>query len=153
MEDKHKDIKEIPVPASLSEEQVRLAKAFVIDRHENNTPVAEFLAKHHKGKNTWYKWINENPVFASYLKALGNTVANDEERESYQIVKRKIMENATKKDASPRDIELYLTHFEYVILAEKQERMRELGITPEHEKGNQKSFEERRNILLSRLKG
>ena len=57
-----------------------------------------------------------------------------------------------KKEASPRDIELYLSHFEYVILAEKQERMRELGITPEHEKGNQLTIEQRKATILQRLR-
>jgi hypothetical protein len=40
-----------------------------------------------------------------------------------------------------------------VVEAEKQERMNELGIVPEHEKvSNEKTVEQRKSLLLQRLK-
>jgi hypothetical protein len=96
--------KEIPVPSSLSAEQVNLAKAFAKEKHETGISVADFLSKHGKSTKTWYSWINNNPVFESYLKALGGAVVSDDEREAYQIVKKKIMSMGTKQSASVKEV-------------------------------------------------
>lgn len=144
--------KEIPVPASLSAEQVNLAKAWIKEKHETGIPINDFLSKHSKSTATWYRW-KEDEVFESYLKALGGAIVSDDEREAYQIVKKKIMAMATKSTASVKEIELYLNTFSYVVEAEKQERMRELGIVPAHEKArSEKTVEDRKASLLSRLK-
>lgn len=146
--------KEIPVPSSLSSEQVNLAKAFVKERHEMGINIADFLSKHGKSSRTWYAWINENPVFESYLKALGGAIVSDDEREAYQVVKQKIMQMATKQSASVKEVELFLNTFSYVVEAEKQERMKELGIVPAHEKARtETTVEDRKALLLKRLKG
>ncbi|QGQ47250.1 phBC6A51 family helix-turn-helix protein [Metabacillus sediminilitoris] len=143
--------KQIPVPSGLSEEQVNLAKAFVKERHETGISVQEFCSKYGKSTKTFYEWKNDEK-FESYLTALGGTIVSDDEREAYQIVKKKIMQMATKQNASVKEIELYLNTFSYVVEAEKQERMKELGIQPAHEKaGENKTVEERKNALIGRL--
>jgi cysteine synthase len=144
--------KEIPVPNKLTEQQVNLAKAFVKERHETGISVADFCRNHGISTKTWYEWMKDE-VFESYLKALGGSIITDDEREAYQQVKKKIMQMATKPTASVREIELFLNTFSYVVEAEKQERMKELGIVPAHEKANEKTIEEKKAILISRLKG
>ncbi|MGM0835416.1 MAG: hypothetical protein ACQEV7_04620 [Bacillota bacterium] len=145
--------KEVPVPSGLSEEQVRLAKAYVMERHTSGISIADFLSKHKKSTKSWYQWL-ENEVFASYLKALGGTIVSDDEREAYQIVKKKIMSMATKQNASVKEVELFLNTFSHIVEAEKQDRMKELGIVPAHEKAvSEKTVAERKNILIGRLTG
>lgn len=145
--------KEIPVPASLSSEQVNLAKAFVMERHQTGISISDFLSKHSKSTKSWYEWLKQ-PEFESYLKALGGTIVSDDERQAYQIVKKKIMQMATKQSASVKEVELFLSTFSYVVESEKQERMKELGIVPAHEKTpTGKTVEDRKALLLQRLKG
>ncbi|MFJ7727483.1 hypothetical protein ACIQXV_15130 [Neobacillus sp. NPDC097160] len=144
---------QIPVPSSLSPEQVNLAKAFVQERHTSGISVSDFLSKHGKSTKTWYEW-QKDEVFDSYLKALGGTIVSDDEREAFQIVKKKIMQMATKQSASVKEVELFLSTFQYVVEAEKQDRMKELGIQPAHEKArNERTVEDRKAVLLQRLKG
>jgi hypothetical protein len=146
------EIKKIAEPSSLNTEQINLAKAYVQERHEKGISISEFLSNKGKSTKTWYKWL-EDEVFSSYLKALGGTVVSDSEREAYQIVKQKIMQMATKSNASVKEVELFLNNFSYVVEAEKQERMKELGIVPAHEKAHsEKSVEQRKLSLLGRLK-
>jgi hypothetical protein len=144
--------KEIAEPSSLSAEQINLAKAYVMEKHEKGISITEFLSKQGKSTKTWYEWINQNEVFSSYLTALGGSIISDDEREAYQIVKKKIMANATKNNATTKDIDLFLSNFAYVVEAEKQERMKQLGIQPAHEKRTETSVEERKASLLSRLR-
>jgi len=143
-------MKEIKAPASLSEEQISMAKAFVAERHQTGISVADFCAKHGKSTATWYEW-QKDESFKSYLIALGGSIISDDEREAYQTVKKKIMSEATKANAGVKEIQLFLDNFSYIVEAEKQERMRELGIVPEHEKQQQKTIEEKKAILLKRL--
>lgn len=145
--------KEIAAPATLNEEQVRLAKAFVKARHESGISIADFCSNQGISTKKWYgDDYMRNPIFESYLTALGGAMVSESELASYQIVKNKIIANATKANASVKEIDQYLNTFSYVVEAEKQERMKALGITPEHEKGNQQTVEERKAGLLARLK-
>jgi hypothetical protein len=145
--------KEIPVPSKLSEEQVNLAKAYVMERHTSGISISDFLSKHGKSTKTWYEW-QKDEVFESYLKALGGTIISDDEREAFQVVKKKIMAMATKNSASVKEVELFLNTFSYVVEAEKQERMKELGIQPAHEKASsEKTVEDRKASLIGRLTG
>ncbi|MEE6451712.1 phBC6A51 family helix-turn-helix protein [Gottfriedia acidiceleris] len=143
--------KQIPLPSGLSTEQVNLAKAFVKERHQSGISINDFVTKHGKSTKTWYEWIKDE-VFSSYLNALGGTIISEDERSSYQVVKRKIMSNATKASATVKDIELYLKTFSYIVDSERIERMIELGISPAHEKiGETRSVEEKKASLLARL--
>jgi cysteine synthase len=144
--------KEVPVPKGVTEQQVRLAKAFVQERYETGISIADFCRNNGISTKTWYEWMKDE-VFESYLKALGGSIISDDERQAYQQVKKKIMEMATKPTASVREIELFLNTFSYIVDAEKQERMKELGIVPAHEKASEKTIEEKKMILLQRLKG
>lgn len=145
--------KEIPVPDSLSTEQVNLAKAFVAERYETGISVNDFITKHGKSTATWYgdKYM-KNPVFESYLKALGGAIVSDESWETYELVKKKIEKLATAEKAGVKEIQLYLQAFDFMVQADRQKQMSKLGIVPAHEKGTEKTLEERKANLLSRLK-
>ncbi|PAE06404.1 hypothetical protein CHI12_16650 [Terribacillus saccharophilus] len=148
-----KEMNEVPVPAELKERQVTLAKAYVKDKHELGLGVTDFCSKYSVSTATWYKWL-DNPKFERYINELQGNIISDSEKEAYHIVKKKIMQMATKKDASVKEIELFNQHFSYVIESEKREAMQKLGITPEGEKGNDtRTLAEKKNVLLSRLKG
>ncbi|PWW20225.1 putative insertion element HTH domain-containing protein [Cytobacillus oceanisediminis] len=142
---------EAKAPDTLSDEQIRIAKAFVSERHEKGIGVTEFCSKYRISTKTFYEW-RKNEVFESYLVALGGSIISDDERQAYQLVKKKIMAEATKANAGVREIQLFLDNFSYVVEAEKQERMKELGITPAHERQSEKSVEEKKLGLLARLK-
>lgn len=149
--EKQTEKKEIPVPANLSIEQINLAKAFVMERHQTGISINEFLTKHSKSSKTWYEW-QKDEVFASYLTALGGNIISDDERQAYQIVKKKIMQMATKQNASVKEIDLFLSTFNHIVENEKQERMKELGIVPAYEKArNETTVEKRKNALIGRL--
>ncbi|MGE6630748.1 phBC6A51 family helix-turn-helix protein [Bacillus sp. NPDC077027] len=146
--------KQIPVPSGITEEQARLAKLYVMERHQSGISVGDFCSKHGISTATWYgESYMKNQVFESYLTALGGTVVSADEQEAYQIVKQKIMQMATKQSAGVKEIQLFLENFSHVVEADKQSRMKELGIVPEHEKGQFKTVEERKASLLARLKG
>lgn len=148
-----KDLNEVTVPGELNERQVTLAKAYVKDKHELGVGVSDFCSKYSVSTATWYKWL-DNPKFDRYINNLQGNIISDSEKEAYHIVKKKIMQMATKKDASVKEIELFNQHFSYVIEAEKRKAMKELGLTPEGEKGNaNRTLAEKKNVLLSRLKG
>lgn len=145
-------MKEIKAPASLSEEQIRLAKAYVTERHQAGISVADFCSKQGISSATWYsEQYMKNPVFESYLTALGGSIISNDEREAYAIVKKKIMNEATKANAGVKEFQIFLNTFSYIVEEERQERIRELGIVPEHEKQQQKTIEEKKAILLKRL--
>ncbi|VVM35293.1 phBC6A51 family helix-turn-helix protein [Terribacillus sp. AE2B 122] len=146
-----KDLNKVPVPAELKERQVTLAKAYVKDKHELGLGVSDFCSNYSVSTATWYKWL-DNPRFEGYINNLQGNIISDSEKEAYHIVKKKIMQMATKKDASVKEIDLFLDTFAYVVEAEKRKAMQELGITPEGDKGNDtRTIDQKKNALISRL--
>ncbi|MGP4071303.1 phBC6A51 family helix-turn-helix protein [Piscibacillus sp. B03] len=145
-------IEKIEPDSSLKERQIRLAKAFVKDTHELGLGVTDFTKKYNVSTKTWYEWL-KNPKFERYINDLKGHIISDDEKEAYHIVKKKIMANATKRDASPKEIEQFLDTFEYVVQAEKMEAMKKLGINPDtNNSSDARTLEQKKLGLLDRLK-
>ncbi|GGF16931.1 hypothetical protein GCM10010954_14470 [Halobacillus andaensis] len=145
------DKKEISIPYGISKEQAEKAKRFVIARHQEGISITDFCKREGISTKTFYQW-KDDKVFSSYLTALGETIVTDDESEAWQQVKKKIMKLATSEKAGAKEISLFMESFEYVVEAEKQARMKELGIVPEHEKrGSEKSLEDKKAVLIQRL--
>lgn len=145
-------MKGVPVPNTLSERQIQLAKAYAVDKFRININVIDFCSKYKVGSATWSKW-NKEEVFQSYLVAVQGSLIPEDKWATYDIVKRKIERLASAGDAGVKEIELYLKTFDFMVLADKQRQMDEMGITPAHEKKEFKTLEERKATLLARLKG
>ncbi|MED4038123.1 phBC6A51 family helix-turn-helix protein [Niallia taxi] len=145
-------MKEIEAPATLCEEQIRLAKAYVTERHQTGISVADFCSKQGISSATWYgDQYMKNPVFVSFLTALGGSIVSESEWETHEVIKRKVRSMAESAKGGVREIELYLKLFEHVVEADRQKNMKELGIIPAHEDQQQKTIEEKKAYLLKRL--
>ncbi|MBD7935927.1 hypothetical protein H9655_02705 [Cytobacillus sp. Sa5YUA1] len=145
-------MKNVPVPTGLTDEQVKLAQAFVTERYTTGIKIADFCRKHNKSTETWYDW-KKRPVFESYLATLRRSLVTDSEWETHEKIKQKVKSMALSEKGGVREIELYTKLFEHVVEADRQRNMEELGIVSEHEKAQDKTVEDKRNALLQRLKG
>lgn len=152
MTETNERMEEIEVPQSLNERQVRLCKQFVIDKHDKGIGVAEFCNRNNVSTATWYKW-QDNPTLDRYLNDLQGNIISDSEKESYAKVKKKIMEMATAKNASVKEIDLYLSTFSYLKEADNRETMKRLGISDKNDSVDTRTVDEKKASLLSRLKG
>lgn len=150
MEDRFKSV---PAPASLSPEQIRLAKLYIKERHETRITVGEFCSKYKKSTATWMEW-KKLPNFAGYLVSLGGSLVSEDSWKTYDIVRKKIEAMATAEKAGIKEIQLYLSVNDHIVQADRQRQMEALGI---NDKGinttNTKTVEERKAVLLTRLKG
>ena len=147
------DIKEVIPPTTLSKEQVKFAQQFVKMRFVDGLSIADACKTLSSSTATFYRW-KEQPAFESYLKALESSMVADDEREAYRNVKAYILRKVNEANPSDKHIEMFMKHFEYVIEAENSRRMAELGITKTASgKQDFRTLDERKSILLSRLKG
>ncbi|WP_369355885.1 phBC6A51 family helix-turn-helix protein [Lysinibacillus capsici] len=143
----------VPAPPNLSPEQIRLAKLYVKERHETRITVGAFCSKYKKSTATFTEW-KKQPEFAGYLVSLGGSLVSEDSWATYEVVKRKIEAMATAEKAGVKEIQLYLQTFDHIVQADRQRHMEALGI---NDKGinttNTKTVEERKAVLLTRLKG
>ena len=141
----------VKVPASLTERQVQLAKAYAQDKFDTNINVIDFCSKYKVGSATWSKWMKDE-VFESYLVAVSGALVPEDKWEIYNKVKKGIEKMATSNSAGIKEYELYLKTFDFLVKADNQKQMAEMGITPHHERTEVVSIEERKRKLLSRLR-
>jgi len=145
----------IPVPEGLKERQIKIAKQYVIDKQtKEGFTVNGFCKDRNISTATFYKWMDDYK-FSSYINALQGEFITDDERQAYQIVKKRIMQMATSKNASLKELEMFMDAFDYVVQAEKIEAMKKLGINPNNQNANTdtRTVEQKKRILLNRLKG
>lgn len=140
----------VKVPHSLSERQITLAKAYAQDKFDTNINVIDFCSKYKVGSATWSKW-QKDEVFESYLVACSGSLVPEDKWEIYNKVKKGIEKLATSNGAGIKEYELYLKTFDFMVKADNQKQMQDLGISPSHERIEVISIEERKRNLLSRL--
>ncbi|MBY0224109.1 phBC6A51 family helix-turn-helix protein [Sporosarcina aquimarina] len=142
----------VPVPTSLSPEQVRLAKLYTKERHETGITVGAFCAKYKKSTATWTEW-KKHPDFAGYLISLGGALVSEDGWKTYEIVKKKIEAMATADKAGVKEIQLYLQTNDHLRQADLQRQMKEMGLTEDGAEVDTRTVEEKKASLLSKLKG
>lgn len=143
----------ITIPSHLSDKQVMLAKQFVKSQMMDGFTIAEFCKSNGISTKTWYGY-REDAQFNAYLLEIQGAVIPSDEREAYEKIKKKIMQIADKQNPSVKEYELFLDTFEYVVEADKKERMNALGLTNEAVKSSShRTVEEKKASLLSRLIG
>lgn len=143
----------IPVPEGLKERQIKVAKEYVIDKQtKEGFTIGDFCKDRNLSTATFYKWM-EDYKFNSYIQNLQGEFITDDERQAYQVVKKKIMQRATSKNASLKEIELFLETFDYVVQDENHKALEKLGINPNKQNGNTdtRTVEQKKQALLNRL--
>ena len=140
----------VPVPTSLTDRQIELAKAFTQAKHDTGIKVSDFCSNNKVSSATWSKWIKDE-VFESYLVALGGAITPTDKWVTFEIVQRRIEKLASARNASIKELEMYLKSNDHLVQAYRQKQMAEMGITPAHEQVAFKSIEERKADLLGRL--
>lgn len=144
-------MEQVPVPDKLSQRQIMIAKAWTKEKHETGITVKDFCSKYNLSSATFYKW-QDDLTFSKYLSDLSGEIITDDEREAYEKVKKKIMQLATQKNASVKEIQLFTDHFQYIVENEKRETMKKLGINPDAgNSADNRSIEDKKAILIGRL--
>lgn len=141
----------IAVPSGVSEKQARLAKAFVKAKMLEGFTVSNFCSENNISSKSWYEWM-EKPEFKRYLNEVSSAVIPDDEREAFQALKKHLLKIPYMQSPTPKQIEMFLSVFEYVQEADKVDRMKALGIDNQQTSNiTGQSLEDRKRILLSRL--
>lgn len=148
------NMKDVKPPEKLTERKVKVAKAWVNNELNERLPQSEFCKKYNLSTATLAKWKGEDIDFQNYVKALkGELISNDEVR-AYQVAKQHIINRVNSDNPTEKEIQQFLEHFDYVVQYEKQKAMESLGINKYGEASNDaRTLEQKRNVLLSRLKG
>lgn len=142
----------IAVPFSVSEKQAHIAKKLVAERILGDFNVQDFCKNNALSTKTYYEWF-ENADFTSYVNQLQDAVIPADERNAYDKIKKHILKIAEKQNPSIKEIELFTETFSYVVEADKRERAEALGISENKKPLSAQSIEDKKSLLLSRLKG
>jgi len=140
----------VPVPTSLTDRQIELAKAYTQAKFDTGITVGSFCSNNKLSSASWSKWIKDE-VFESYLVALGGAITPTDKWVTFEIVQRRIEKLASARNASIKELEMYLKSNDHLVQAYRQKQLAEMGITPAHEQVVFKSVEQRKAELLARL--
>lgn len=144
-------INAIAVPYSVTDKQAEIAKKLVKAKMMDNFSVQEFCTSNGISTKTYYVWF-ENPDFDYYVNQLQGVVIPTDEREAYNKIKKHILKIADKANPSIKEIELFTETFSYVVQADQRERADALGISDSKKPNTPQSLEEKKAVLLGRLK-
>lgn len=144
-------IESIPVPTSLTQKQVTIAQNYAKAKMEG-TSITQFCTDNGISTKSYYAWVNDNDDFKKYLHDVQSATIPDDERQAFQQLKKHLLKIPYKSNPTPKEIELFMDVFKYVAEADKQERMQELGISNISKPHAEKTVDERKKALLSRLK-
>lgn len=145
-------IEAIAVPYSVSEKQAEIAKKIVKARLEGNLIVQDFCSANGISSKSYYKYF-ENEDFASYVNQLQDAVIPTDEREAWQKVKKQILKLADKPNLSIKELDVFMDVFSYVIESDKRERSEALGLTETKKPLTAQTLDDKKAVLLTRLKG
>lgn len=144
-------VKEIKPPATLSAQQVELAKKLVNEKMMGSFIVQDFCTANSISTKTYYQWF-ENPDFNNYIGQLQNAVIPVNEKDAYQELKKHLLKIPYKPNPTPKEVDLFMDVFSYAVEADKRERMDALGLSDAVKTTNSTSVEEKKANLLARLK-
>ncbi|KOS67117.1 hypothetical protein AEA09_14790 [Lysinibacillus contaminans] len=144
-------INAIKPPLTLSEQQVNLVKKLVKGRMLEGFTVQNFCKENSISTKTFYEW-QESSDFTYYLNEIQNAVIPSDEKEAFQKLKKHILKIADKQNPSIKEIELFTNTFSYVVEQDKRDRMEALGMSGITKLNTAKSLEEKKSLLLQRLK-
>lgn len=145
------DIKEIKPSEKLSHRQIKIAEAWVQNGLHERLSQEEFCRRYSLSTATLAKWKNINIDFQNYVNELKGSVITGDEITAFNVIKRDILKRINTGNYTDTEREFYMKHFKHVIDYENQKAMDKLGITASGELTT-KSVEQRKNILLQRLK-
>lgn len=147
------NMEDVKPPVQLSDRQIDIAKALVNNELNEKLTQLDFCKKHSLSSATLSKW-NKDAIFSKYVMDLKGEVISQDEIQAYEIVKRHILARVNSNNPTEKDINLYLDNFQWVIKYMQQKEMEKLGINKNGKASNDaRTLDEKRNVLLSRLKG
>lgn len=136
----------------LSKRQVDIAKAYTIEKMKEKFTINGFCKDFNNSSKTWYEWI-EITEFSSYLTALSNAIIPDDARMALKQLKKHLLKIPYKQNPTPKEIEMFMDVFSYVVEADKREQMEKLGLNKKlTDKVDNRTLEEKCNSLLQRLR-
>lgn len=142
----------IKKPDSISDRDAGLAKAFAKGKMMEGFTVGSFCKEHSVSTKTWYELLADND-FKAYLSQIQAVLIPDDERQAYEAMKKHLLKIPYLQNPTPKQIEIFMDVFSYVVEADKRDRMDALGIADGNKPVNEKTVDEKKAILLSRLKG
>lgn len=145
-------LKVIPVPNTLNDKQIELAKKYARAYLLEGFTVADFCSDNKISSKTWYEFL-KIPEFKHYLSHVQNAVIPADEKLAFQEMKKHILKIPYKEAPSIKETELFMEVFGYLAEADKQEQMEKLGLYDNGKLKDVRTIEERKSSLLSRLKG
>lgn len=150
-----KTIHDVPVPTGVNEKMVEVAKDYVTSRLKNEFTMETFLKRNGIDSKKWYyKWI-VMPEYKEYIDELTNVLIPQDELEAVRKFRKKVMAYADKDSLSSAEMKLFQDLFAPIIEADIKMQMQKLGLNKEDglNESSNKSVEEKKAILLGRLKG
>ena len=140
----------VPVPQNLSADMVKVAKQYVQMRIVDGLSIGDICKRISISTKTFYKF-QENDSFKDYLHALESSIVSEDEIDAYNSVRKYILKKVSGANPTDKHVEMFLTHFKFVVDSENHKRMSELGISNGSTTTEFISVEERKKRILERL--
>ncbi|MDM5249632.1 hypothetical protein [Lysinibacillus sp. G4S2] len=143
-------VNEIKPPASLSAQQVEIAKKIVNVKMMGNFIVQDFCTANSISTKSYYSW-HEKPDFNDYIGKLQNAVIPVNEAMAYQELKKHLLKIPYKPNPTPKEVDLFMDVFSYAVEADKRQRMDALGLSDTNRTTTVVNVEQRKASLMARL--
>lgn len=148
-----KTIHDIEVPYGVTGEMVAVAKYYVTNKLKDGFTKEKMFKHFSMSSKTYYKWM-ENKDYKKYINEMEHILLPQDELEAVQKMKKKVMAFADKQSVSSAELKLFMDVFGYVVEADNRIQAEKLGISKDgNGSSTPKSVEEKKNLLLERLKG
>jgi hypothetical protein len=152
---KNKTFADVPVPYGLNDRQVNIAQDYVVSRLQDGFTINDFVSKHNLSTKTFYAW-KEQEGFTSYIEGLNEVLIPSDVLSAVEKFRKRVMEFVEKETMTKEEMHQFHTMFKPVIDASNRMEAEKLGLnisagSPASQ--STKTLEERKAILLHRLKG
>jgi predicted DNA-binding protein len=147
-----KTIHDIEVPYGVAGQMVQVAKYYATNRLTDGFTKEKMFKHFSMSSKTYYKWL-ENESYQKYINEMEHLLLPEDELEAFRKMKLKVMAFADKQSVSSAEIKMFMDFFGYVAKADEKIQSEKLGINKDGTTSTPKSVEEKKNLLLQRLKG
>jgi len=148
------DFSKVEIPQGLDEKQAERARLFVEGTVMKGLTQTDFCKSYGISSGTLHNERHlKNPIWNKYVHNLTKEVVNGDDVSDHLFIAEKIKNEAMKPNAGKQEYEMYLKAWGFMFDIMKQQKERELGFTDGKMASDTKTVEEKKQSLLSRLKG
>lgn len=151
---KEVDFSKVAIPQGLDSKQVERAKLFVEGTVIKGLTQTEFFKQYGISSGTIHNERHlKNPLWNKYVHNLTKEVIDGDDISDHLYIAEKIKNEAMKPNAGKQEYEMYLKAWGFMFDIMKQQKEKELGYVSGTGSLDTRTVEEKKQSLLSRLKG